>query len=104
MCSNGEPLIMFLDLVIIYCVLFVVLVFNVVLQQLFWYLVQFSNSSAIMHMYFEIGRGNWLLGRVLKIMYSNGSLKLCTCCEFGRGNRLGRVLMIMCSNGVVFVC
>ena len=73
MCSNGEPLIMFLDLVIICCVLF-------------WYLVQFSNSSAIMHMYCEIGRGNWLLGRVLKIMYSNGSLKLCTCCEFGRGN------------------
>ena len=77
---------MFLDLVIIYCVLFVILVFSVVLQQLFWYLVQFSNSSAIMHMYCEIGRGNWLLGRVLKIMYSNGSLKLCTCCEFGRGN------------------
>ena len=53
----------------------VVLVFSAVLQQ-------FCNYA----LYCEIGRGNWLLGRVLKIMYSNGSLKLCTCCEFGRGN------------------
>uniref|UniRef100_A0A7N2MS02 Uncharacterized protein n=1 Tax=Quercus lobata TaxID=97700 RepID=A0A7N2MS02_QUELO len=57
---------------------------------------KFSNSSATMHMCCEIGRGNWLLGRVLKIMYNNGSffepcynmleavlslamMKLCTC-------------------------
>ena len=44
----------------------------IICWRLFWYLMYFSSSSKILHMCCDIGRGNWLLGRVSKFMCSNG--------------------------------